>query len=295
MRHDQRNSGFTLLELLVVIAIISVLIGLLLPAVQKVRQSAARTTCQNHLRQVALAAHSYHASNQSLPSATSYLGGRDPYPFMGWGARLLPHVDQVSAWQQTAAAFASDLDFLNNPPHTIAKLKIAVYLCPLETRWHYGPESTGFALTTFFGVSGAKSRANWDGVMYLDSRTRLTDISDGTSSTLLFGERPTSGSGDLGWWYGGWGQGKDGSGDSSLSVRETNYYRNAGGCPRGPYHFQAGQSQDPCDAFHFWSLHTGGANFAFADGSARFLTYSVDSILPALATRAGGEVATIPD
>ena len=80
-----------------------------------------------------------------------------------------------------------------------------------------------------------------------------------------------------------------------LGARERNY---GGGyvseCPPGPYHYQAGQIDNQCDVFHFWSLHSGGANFAFGDGSVRFLTYSSDAILPALATRSGGEVTELP-
>ena len=66
-------------------------------------------------------------------------------------------------------------------------------------------------------------------------------------------------------------------------------------CPRGPYHFTAGDPNDTCDAFHFWSFHSGGAHFLFCDGSVRFLAYSADPIMPALATRAGGEAVTVPD
>ena len=109
----------------------------------------------------------------------------------------------------------------------------------------------------------------------------------------MIGERPPSPDFWLGWWYASGSV--DGSGDTALGVREfnggTDPYTVA--CPKGPYNFRPGKVIEQCDAFHFWSLHSGGANFAFADGSVRFLTYSADSVLPALATRAGGEVVSL--
>jgi prepilin-type processing-associated H-X9-DG protein len=116
----------------------------------------------------------------------------------------------------------------------------------------------------------------------------MADISDGTNTTLAVGERPPSAYLDFGWWYPGWGQGKDGSADMVLGAQERNSTNRA--CPPGPYQFLQGKVADPCAMFHFWSLHPGGANFLFADGSARFLSYEADTILPALATRAGGEI-----
>ncbi len=80
-----------------------------------------------------------------------------------------------------------------------------------------------------------------------------------------------------------------------MSVRETRTTSRMPECPYGPYHFQAGSSSNTCDVFHFWSVHSGGAHFAFCDGSVRFLAYFADAILPALATRAGGEAVNIPD
>jgi prepilin-type processing-associated H-X9-DG protein len=80
-----------------------------------------------------------------------------------------------------------------------------------------------------------------------------------------------------------------------LGVTERNDGPMYRGCPRGPYSFSPGQPGNQCDAFHFWSLHTGGANFLFADGSVHFLTYSAGPIMPALATRGGGEAVTVPD
>jgi prepilin-type processing-associated H-X9-DG protein len=120
------------------------------------------------------------------------------------------------------------------------------------------------------------------------------DIRDGTANTLMAGERPPSPDYWYGWWY---ASGFAGSGDTTLGVRERNDNHDPGmsQCAAGPYNFRAGLPTDMCDAFHFWSLHSGGANFAFCDGSVRFLSYSVDPIMPALATRAGGETVMIPD
>src|SRR5262249_42670158 len=132
-------------------------------------------------------------------------------------------------------------------------------------------------------------------VLYLNSKVRLTDITDGTSNTILVGERPPSPDFWYGWWYAGYGQAGTGSIDMLLGARERNY---GGGYvaqfPSRPHHFQPGNIREQCDVFHFWSLHSGGANFVFGDGSVQFLAYSADSILPALATRASGEVVQLP-
>ncbi len=111
----------------------------------------------------------------------------------------------------------------------------------------------------------------------------------------MVGERPPSGDLWEGWWYAGYGCDGAGRDDMLLGVRDSG----AGciyslfDCPRKPAGFRRGRIENNCDALHFWSLHSGGANFAFCDGSVRFLSYSADSILPALATRAGGEAVSI--
>lgn len=99
----------------------------------------------------------------------------------------------------------------------------------------------------------------------------------------------------FGWWYAGWGQDKDGECDSVLGSRTLNLGNRYLSCSAGPYGYAPGRFDNPCDTFHFWSPHPGGAHFAFADGSVRFLRYSADDILPALATRAGGEAVAAPD
>jgi prepilin-type processing-associated H-X9-DG protein len=146
------------------------------------------------------------------------------------------------------------------------------------------------SLTSYPGVEGTDYSAK-DGILFNNSRVRQLDVRDGTSNTLLIGERPPTFNYRFGWWYAGNGQNGTGSCDMVLGVRELAVSKY--GCPPGPYHFAPTYIGAPCVQFFFWSLHDGGANFVFADGSVHFLTYQADSILPALATRAGGEIVSL--
>jgi prepilin-type N-terminal cleavage/methylation domain-containing protein/prepilin-type processing-associated H-X9-DG protein len=290
--------GYTLVEVLAAVAIIGVLIGLLLPAVQKVRAAASRLRCQNNLKQLGLALHAYHASAESLPPGLSVAADGGRYPYLGWPARVLPHIEQDSLWQQAEAAFATDpspASFYGHPPHErILGTVVRLLNCPADPRLP-GPVVVAghpIAFTSYLGVEGVDQDRR-DGLLWLDSRVRLTDVQDGTSNTLLLGERPPSADFRFGWWYRGWGQRKDGSCEMVLGVRESNASRPS--CPFEPSRFQQGRFDDPCGMFHFWSPHPGGANFLLADGSVRFLRYEADPILPALATRAGGEPVGLPD
>lgn len=296
---NHRRKGFTLLELLVVIAIIGVLMALLLPAVQKVRAAADWLQCANNLKQIGLALHNYHGSFSRFPPGVTSQRPKEPYPRMSWLTRLLPYIEQDNLWRYTLAAY--DLQPLwpyGNPPHLGFGMPIPIYSCPADPRT-LDPQSThqGLmpALTGYVGVLGIAYNQP-DGVLFLDSKTRLTDIRDGTSNTIMVGERPPSADFWYGWWYAGYGQAGSGSGDMLLGARERNF----GGpyvstCPPGPYHFTPGEIDEQCDLFHYWSLHPRGANFLFADGSVHFLTYDADNILPALATRNGGEAVSLPD
>ncbi len=274
----------------------SLLLGLLLSAVQQVRSAAARAQCANNLRQIGTALHGYHDTHDTLPPGVSVRGGKDPYPFMSWHTRLLPFVEQDALWRAAQDAYKQDRFFLDNPPHTGLGTVVAVYNCPADGRTRQAVQfgDSLIAFTGYLGVEGTNA-VRADGVLYLDSRTRFADITDGTSSTLLVGERPPSADLIFGWWYAGHGQSMDGSGDMVLGVREKNtgwYGRN---CPLGPYQFGPGRVSNQCDAFHFWSLHSGGAHFVFADGSLHFLRYSANALMPALATRSGGEAVADPD
>jgi prepilin-type processing-associated H-X9-DG protein len=297
MNAQRTARAFTLVELLVILAIIGVIVALLLPAIMRLRDSANRSTCTNNLRQIGLGLQNYHGSFNTLPPGVRNNNSADPYPFMSWNTRVLPFLEHDNLWKQAQMAFAQEPIFLFDPPHSGLHTVLPVFACPADPRTlssrDLGPREVAF--TAFLGVAGT-DHFQKDGVLFLDSRVRFADISDGTSNTLLVGERPPSADGILGWWYAGEGQSKDGSGDMLLGVREKNGLGYAVGCPQGPYAFVPGNVNNQCDALHFWSLHFGGgANFLFADGSVHFLPYAAAPILPALATRAGGEAVSPPD
>ncbi|MBX9623361.1 MAG: DUF1559 domain-containing protein [Gemmataceae bacterium] len=295
MTRRPHRQAVSLIELLVVIAIIATLIGLTLSAVQRVRAAAARTVCADRLRQLGLAAHNSHGAHGRLPPGVVAADPREPYRFMGWHTRLLPYLEQEALWGQAQAAYRQYPDsFLVSPPHPI-DVVVPALVCPTDAAAQRPRVIRGsaFAFTSYLGVSGTR-QVRRDGVLYADSRTRLVDITDGTSQTLLAGERPPSADGAFGWWYAGLGQSEDGSGDSVLSTGERAAHYRFSGCPTSPARFGPGRADDQCAALHFWSHHPGGAHFAFADGAVRFVRYSAADLLPALATRAGGEAVELP-
>lgn len=299
-RSPDARCGFTLIELLVVIGIIAVLLGLLLPAAQQVRAAAARSQCQNNLKQLALALHQYHGSRNRFPPGHRSPQNPDRLAYSGWTLSLLPYVEQTMLYENSRAAYRiSPLPF-RNAPHTGLSTPVRVFACPSDFRVP-GPQTSQrtheqVAFTSYLGVSG-RDYSTHDGVFFQDSGICFGDITDGTSNTLLLGERPPSADLQFGWWYAGIGQRGTGSADLVLGVREQNLQPILAGSPCGPgaYPFGPGRFDDPCSMFHFWSPHPGGANFAFADGSVRFLSYSANPLLPALASRAGEEVAVPPD
>lgn len=290
--------GFSLVELLVGLAIIAVVVGLLLSGVQRAREAAARARCQNNMRQLGLALHAAHGTWGNFPAGVTLPKGSAHYPFMSWHTRLLPFIEQQPIWDEAVVSFRTNRDFLSAPGHPGAERAVALFGCPLDARTAAPQRVADYytrGLTSYLGVSGLNS--GWaDGVLFPDSATRLTDISDGTSCTLLLGERPPSADMVFGWWYAGWGQNRDGDADMILGTRaKRTFVSSAPSCAPGPYNFAPGALNNMCDTFHFWSLHPRGANFTFADGSVRFLRYSADDILPALATRSGGETTPMLD
>jgi prepilin-type processing-associated H-X9-DG protein/prepilin-type N-terminal cleavage/methylation domain-containing protein len=294
---SRSHNGFTLIELLVTSGVIALFIGLILAGVQRSRMSAARVRCADQIRQLGLALQGYHDSHGHLPAGMSLDKGKSTEPYLSWLARILPHIEQGALWRQTEESYRLDKNFLS-PTHVARSTVVTMFICPADSRLATAASKdiTGHpvAYTSYLGVVG-RNAGVIDGLLYMDSRHKLTDATDGGSNTLLLGERPPSAALDLGWWYAGWGQAQNGDAEFLLGTRTRCYNKYRATCDEGPYHFTTGKFDNPCDTFHFWSPHTGGANFAFADGSVRFLSYSADPIMPALATRAGGEAVAVPE
>ena len=293
------NRAFTLIELLVVIAIIGVLIGLLLSAVQRVREAAARAKCQNTAKQLGLALHLHHDTRNVFPPGHRSPTHPDKMRFSGWTVSVLPFLEQTALAGQVAAAYRLNPNPFISPPHANIATVVPAFRCPSDDRTASSQVSqrTGntIAFTAYLGVAGKNAVTGRDGMLFQDSATRLGDATDGTSNTLLLGERPPSADFQFGWWYAGTGQQNTGSADLVMGVREPNLQPIVAGstCGPGSYPYTAATGfNDPCGLFHFWSPHPGGANFVFADGSVRFVRYSADAVMPALASRAGGEPDT---
>jgi prepilin-type N-terminal cleavage/methylation domain-containing protein len=218
--------AFTLLELLVVLAIIAVLMGLILPAVQRVRDAAARVSCANNLHQLGLAAHQYHDTMGSLPPGMRSPAVRNqPYPFASWLTMLLPYVEQGNLWNATVTAYRQSRSPFKNPPHVGLATVVPTFACPADPRSRqvqFAPRDKFYvALTSYLGVEG-RDLYSCDGVLFRDSAIRFADITDGSSNTLLAGERPASADLQFGWWYAGAGQRFSGSAEMVLGVREPN-------------------------------------------------------------------------
>src|SRR5438270_7717632 len=214
--HPPRR-GFTLIELLVVIAIIAIRIGLLLPAVQKVREAAARARCANNLKQIGLALHAYHDARQQFPSG--YVDGNtnsastpdnDVGPGWGWAAFLLPHLEQENVYKQIN--FSQGIGTGSNT--AVSQLSLKVYLCPADayqqnfTVW---PTNIVVAHSSYVGCNGWEECFNGAGgdpqggsgtdglsggyglagvgLFYRNSRTRIANVTDGLSNTIFVGER----------------------------------------------------------------------------------------------------------
>jgi prepilin-type processing-associated H-X9-DG protein/prepilin-type N-terminal cleavage/methylation domain-containing protein len=297
MARSSRRGAFTLIELVVVIAIIAILIALLLAAIQRAREAAARLQCANNLKQIALACHHFHDSYKKLPEGVCYT-----YPnyYFSWMAQVLPFVEQQALWDTGATYAAGVNDWPWGPPNNPAlAVVMPLYTCPTDYRSLLAEYSRGIraAYTSYQGNCGTHGNPNpgtsstgYDGVLYWQSRIRLADVTDGTSNTFLAGERPPSADLWFGWWFAGGGFDWSGVGDVVLGNQEIQYAQYLG-CDSSYANFRYGILADNCDQAHWWSLHPGGANFAFCDGSVRFIPYSVTSAtLAAMASRAGNEI-----
>jgi prepilin-type N-terminal cleavage/methylation domain-containing protein/prepilin-type processing-associated H-X9-DG protein len=291
-----RRRGFTLIELLVVIAIIAVLIGLLLPAVQKVREAAVTTQCRNNLHQIAVAAHNYHDANQRFPSAVNLPGqqafGWPPAPdanrWYSLNMALFPYFEQDNVRKALVDNVANPHYVNCNGPDSVGAQVVKILICPSDSampagaRGQYGQYY--FGLSSYGGCSGtsatttAGNQSLKNGIFYMNSSVRISDISDGTSITLMFGER------------------------SRLNLPATSTSESLGGwawCNQYAQEDNTMNTSEPMEgiAVHdlnqFGSQHSGGtiANFAFADGSVKSIPKNINIVVfQRLSTRAGGEV-----
>ncbi len=267
------RKGFTLIELLVVIAIIGVLIALLLPAVQASRAAARRVQCVNNEMQMAIAMQNYESSFETLPPGVVAQTGPILCDAKGyhysWVAQILPFIDQKAIYNHLNFM----VDVYSEANSSARQMKLASFLCPQDP--HASDLSTdGFALCNYVGsandVEAPIDRTN-NGVLFLNSRVRTEDIEDGASNTILLGEAKAD-STTYGWASGTRGTLRNGgSGVNGITIPPSK----ANPCPVGGYS----------------SYHVAGANFAFTDGSVKFIKTSVGtSLMGTLSNRHDGEM-----
>lgn len=300
--------AFTLVELLVVIAIIGILVGLLLPAVQAAREAVRRSSCQNNLHQLAVAGHNYHSAFNQLPSGWTS-NGNSNLPGWGWAAGMLGQMEQTPLYEQ--------IDFgspIHHPSHQgVRETPIQSMICPSDTGRtlfaiaegdeddhddhddghddddhddHDHDDDHGgnvdddghhlfpIAKANYSGVFGTFELHDapfaGDGLFYANSAHRFRDVTDGLSTTLMFGERSTRLGGVI--WHGF---------VDEANAAEARIVGVADHVPNDP----VGHFED------FSSMHVGGAQFAWADGSVKLISDSIDlRVYQAMATRSGGEV-----
>ena len=334
-----RRSGFTLIELLVVIAIIAILIALLLPAIQKAREAANRTTCTNNLKQIALAMHNYHGDYNSLPTGGRIIfnpsGSIPGYYRFGWAGYLLPYIEEDNRYREARTVAPGSFESLSGASawrteslkhHPLFNTPIKVYACPSSELGKLSPDNpenttnpnarhhaalhyrANGGSPVIWDASGTQRNAyrvgNWgrhqwwtdNGVIYPRSQTRISDIRDGSSNTLLLGETSSAvGRALSNGWYGiqpwTWGyyfypiNGTSDDMSNGWLMIDHKMVAN----PIG-YTGSFFTNETP-----FTSAHPGGVNAAFCDGSVRFLTRGTPlRVLQSLATRDGGEVVSEP-
>lgn len=319
----KRNTryGFTLIELLVVIAIIAVLIGLLLPAVQKVREAAARAKCQNNLKQLGLAFHSFHDANGRLPAAYQSRPDLPDGNFYRWSsfALISPYLEQTAIY--------NNLD-LNQSLYTLTPgpgpslrpihapwvvLPVPVFLCPSDTRTSVVPDwgPANYNVNAGSGANGG-AFANADGVIFQDARVKLTDIIDGTSNTALASESLLGRGGaattapttqlEIQEVYRFLAAvvplSEDGCQGATLGQtdRQARWADGANTTHQYVHYYPPNAAVPDCSSrLGNWkaarSRHPGGVNMLLSDGSVRFTRDNIDIVTwRALSTRAGNEV-----
>ena len=294
---DLLARGFTLIELLVVMAIIGLLVALLLPAVQMVREAARSVQCKNHLKQMGIALHNYHASINVFPPGYIAADASDPLntaPGWGWASMLLPFLDQTVVFNRCNFDLA-----VEHPANTTAyRSGLSVFMCPTDTKAGAFDEldnaeavlARELATNSYAACFGSGGDIDerpdlGNGLFFRNSRVCVRDVIDGTHSTLAIGERSAALT-QTAW------AGAVASGTARVTPGAPVYSHEAEEGAVQVLAFIGEHSLDnpACEPTDFFSLHQGGVHFLMTDGSVRLIKRTVDfEVLHALATRAGGE------
>lgn len=289
-----RNRAFTLVELLVVVAIIGLLMAMTIPAIMRVREVSNQLECKTKLKQIATSIHLFHNDYQCLPPkrVPNSLKDMTPDAVFSWRFFLLPYLEQTQLYTSGLRAYqVTKVTF--QPPHQGYGTVVPGFICPTDSRLISAHEVEGVqtAFSSYLAVTGSdRSNGMFQGIR---ANRNFSIVSDGLSNTLMVGERPPPNTLLAGQWYSNYVRGPQPylTGPNH-SLQISNHRQNPADPCSAIYTFQRGRLDNPCDRYHFWSLHPGGTLFAFGDASVHFIPYSTDEkVMFALATCRGGEAS----